>query len=138
MHQNLVAKFRMFVRMYERSTPQQLEEFAAKVKALPYKEFLKSEYWQLVRVAVFERESGAYCHWCGQGGADIHHKTYAHHGMEHKHLDDLVVMCRDCHRIHHTGGRLPHRRYRAMTMAERYAHDQEVETAKEREAAKKR
>ena len=32
---------------------------------------------------------------------DVHHKTYEHHGQEHRYLGDLVLLCRNCHSKFH-------------------------------------
>lgn len=34
-------------------------------------------------------------------GLNVHHNSYAHHGQEHKHLEDLVVLCNNCHKKFH-------------------------------------
>lgn len=32
---------------------------------------------------------------------NIHHSTYENHGDEAVHLDDLITVCRSCHKIIH-------------------------------------
>ncbi len=77
------------------STPEQL-------RAMPYEMFLSSPYWQYVRKIVFFNKfhgRDPHCTTCGAKGEvlDIHHLTYEHHGDEHNHLEDLMVVCRPCH-----------------------------------------
>lgn len=76
---------------------------------LPYDEFLDSPYW--LELSQWLKWIGEYiCEGCGQclyKGLEVHHKTYAHRGDEYPdHLDDLEVLCRDCHQRRHpeTGG----------------------------------
>lgn len=74
---------------------------------LPYAEFLESPYWlalsewikNLVEWTCEGCEVRGYC--CG---LDVHHKTYEHRGFEFPdHLEDLEVLCRDCHKKRHPG-----------------------------------
>ena len=32
---------------------------------------------------------------------NTHHKTYIHHGEEIDHLEDLIVLCQECHEKEH-------------------------------------
>ena len=80
-------------------------EQAAYNRSLPYKEFLRSEYWRHVRRFKTRR---AGCAFCGtrRKRLDIHHKTYEHRGDELNHLGDLIVLCGDCHKNRHISGEL--------------------------------
>jgi hypothetical protein len=49
---------------------------------------------------VIERAKGL-CERCGAKGFQVHHKTYAHRGQEDDHLEDLELLCIDCHAYHH-------------------------------------
>jgi len=73
---------------------------------LEYHEFLESPYW-LWLTRKLKMDADYRCQHCGrghisQGRLEVHHKTYLHRGFEYpNHLDDLVVLCWDCHkRIH--------------------------------------
>lgn len=56
---------------------------------------------------VFERD-GHQCTVCGRGrDLEAHHLTYAHHGDEKNHLEDLVTLCKCCHAATH--GKEPRR-----------------------------
>lgn len=69
--------------------------------ALPYKAFLRTPYWDIVRRLKL-KESGFNCELCARKGTlQVHHKTYAHHGNEHANLQDLIVLCRGCHAKFH-------------------------------------
>lgn len=85
---------------------------STKPELLPYDEFLDSPYWiwlSLWMKGLVEY----YCEGCerkfpSEKGLDVHHKTYTHRGFEFPdHLDDLIVLCRACHRRRHfpAGGR---------------------------------
>lgn len=79
------------------------EHDAKYLKALPYREFLKTDYWRSVKITVYTRRGRA-CSKCNakHGIVDLHHRSYAHHGEELKYLDDLIVLCRKCHKYAHT------------------------------------
>jgi hypothetical protein len=75
---------------------------------LPYRDFLNCRYW--LQLAVYLKfHAGFTCQICGKKpfplgqGLEVHHKTYAHRGCEYPdHLDDLEVLCRDCHASRHS------------------------------------
>jgi len=72
-----------------------------KLKALPYRDFLTTIYWQIVRNYVLYKR-GYSCELCNnKDSLNVHHKTYEHHGEEHLHLEDLIVLCRMCHSKFH-------------------------------------
>jgi|GEM_PF-4529996 len=71
------------------------------LKLLPYKEFLQSRYWEIVRNYV-RWKRGYTCELCASTEKlQVHHKTYEHHGEEHDYLDDLILLCSTCHSRHH-------------------------------------
>jgi hypothetical protein len=66
-----------------------------------YQDFLESPYWKTV-AAYVKWLRGGRCQMCeATANLHTHHKTYRHKGSEHKHLDDLVVVCAKCHGNHH-------------------------------------
>lgn len=68
---------------------------------LSYDEFLQSQYWQVVRKYILYK-NGCKCQLCSETKElHVHHKTYKHRGHEHKHLEDLIVLCSKCHARHH-------------------------------------
>lgn len=71
------------------------------LRLLPYKEFLATEYWKKVRIAVLTRD-GYKCMICSSKlFLNVHHDTYKNRGRELKHLGDLITLCRTCHKEHH-------------------------------------
>ncbi len=81
--------------------PEQIDLRAKDLLALPYKVFLQTDYWRLVREVVIKRDHGQ-CSICNKLGAiNVHHKTYAHRGQEHLHLEDLISLCHSCHQKFH-------------------------------------
>jgi hypothetical protein len=76
-----------------------IDIFNKKINKIRYREFLKTEYWEYVRMLKLKQQPKCKC------GADrllqVHHKTYEHHYNEHEHLEDLVVMCDICHKKEH-------------------------------------
>lgn len=68
---------------------------------LTYGDFLHSDYWNQVRVAVLKRDNYK-CIICKTTeNLQVHHNTYRHHFKEHLHLEDLDTLCRGCHKIYH-------------------------------------
>lgn len=69
----------------------------AKLRRLPYAEFLQSDYWKHVRKAVMARDEYK-CRVCGEGkGLQVHHENYKNHFRELTHLEDLITLCEPCH-----------------------------------------
>lgn len=78
-----------------------LDEMADKLKGKPYHTFLRSKYWSIVRKRVLIRD-GNKCIICkSENNLEVHHDNYKHHFREHRHLKDLMVLCRECHKEHH-------------------------------------
>lgn len=74
-----------------------VEKAQKRLKDMPYSEFLKTPYWKAIRAYVKDK-AGNKCSICGsKTRLQIHHKTYAHHGDELHHLQDLVCVCEKCH-----------------------------------------
>ena len=73
-----------------------------KLKSLTYNDFLQTAYWAHTR---YEKLSkiGYNCQLCGKKTKipNIHHNTYEHHGREMEYLDDLIVLCPECHKKFH-------------------------------------
>ena len=66
-----------------------------------YEDFLKSDYWKYVRGKKL-KDAHNKCQICGsKKSLNVHHNSYANHGQEYKHLEDLVVLCSECHKKFH-------------------------------------
>jgi 5-methylcytosine-specific restriction endonuclease McrA len=64
-----------------------------------YAKFLKSQEWQDQRRKVIARDHGK-CTNCGsRKRPQVHHKRYSVWG--HEPLEDLELLCRNCHRLAH-------------------------------------
>ena len=74
------------------------------LNSISYKEYLKTNHWKRVRKLAFKRAKYKceQCEQCGNKGVlHPHHKTYKNRGNEHNNLDDIIVLCEDCHsKIH--------------------------------------
>jgi hypothetical protein len=71
------------------------------IKSDSYADFLDSSYWHMIREAVIEVR-GARCELCAsERSIQVHHKTYEHHFQEHLHLQDLIILCDECHAKFH-------------------------------------
>lgn len=66
--------------------------------AMPYAEYLTTQHWRHMRALAIDRY-GVACALCNSSGSEVHHRTYERLGQER--LDDLIVLCRSCHKKHH-------------------------------------
>ena len=67
-----------------------------------YAEYLVSEHWKKLRAAKIA-ESGRICFYCKSTyHIQVHHMRYRS-SWEDAELEDLVVVCEDCHRKIHAG-----------------------------------
>lgn len=77
------------------------ETIAYYIKKLDYYDFLKTPYWKAISIIKF-KESNFKCQLCnGNLNLATHHKTYEHHGYEHLYIEDLIVLCKNCHEKFH-------------------------------------
>jgi hypothetical protein len=75
------------------------------LRSMPYKDFLKTQYWLAVSHHV--KTGRPWCALCCEpmaGPLQVHHRTYEHRGSEWVHLDDFTVLCGDCHETFHSKG----------------------------------
>lgn len=71
------------------------------LKAMPYPEFLETDYWKWVAKTVKDRD-GRRCVVCNSPfHIAAHHRSYKNHGLEHLFLGDLTTLCETCHTRHH-------------------------------------
>jgi len=70
-----------------------------------YKKYLKSTKWKTVRKRALKR-AGYVCQICNAKKCEphVHHRTYKNLGAER--MMDLVVLCKDCHRLFHGRGEI--------------------------------
>ena len=69
----------------------------------PYRRYTSQELknWEYLKAVLLEEMSG--CEACrSKARLELHHKTYINWGNETR--DDVVLLCRKCHRKVHTGG----------------------------------
>jgi len=78
------------------------DAFAEKAKCLTYKSFLKTAYWRIIVNFIHKKHNNT-CQICKAKGKPmaVHHKKYDNHGYEHLHVEDLTLLCKDCHRVVH-------------------------------------
>lgn len=75
-----------------------------KLRAMPYRLYLRTEHWQRIRKDVLQRAQYR-CQVCNASGlVDVHHRSYEHKGQER--YSDVIVLCRKCHELFHTTGKL--------------------------------
>ena len=64
-----------------------------------YTEYLKCPQWKLIRRLAIEAAGGR-CRLCNSTKAiEVHHRTYER--VYHERLDDLTVLCGECHGKYH-------------------------------------
>lgn len=70
----------------------------ARLKALPYREYLQSEHWMQFRAKILSRDHG--CRKCGSHKQlEVHHLTYDRLGEEQN--TDVISLCHRCHKAMH-------------------------------------
>lgn len=80
------------------------QEEIKQLKNMPYGDYLKTKHWEDVRRRALAR-SEYRCQVCNSPGPlDVHHRTYERRGNEN--YKDVVALCRDCHEIFHSEGKL--------------------------------
>jgi hypothetical protein len=87
-------KYYSFVKKY---TEEEIEE----LRVMPYVDYLETEHWKLLRMAVLER-MGRQCVICGNSHVEVHvhHLSYRRKG--HENINDLTCLCNECHKkVHH-------------------------------------
>ena len=92
-----ISSFYRVAALYAPKRRSNTDKKAKRRKKMSYEKFLNTPYWVEVRKVVLQRR-GCRCASCGaQDRLEVHHKTYEHRGDEMRHLELLVVLCRDCH-----------------------------------------
>lgn len=77
------------------------KEICIYIKNMAYKEFLKTPYWKAISWKA-KQKANFCCQLCNNSrGLETHHRTYETHGMEHANLEDLIVLCHNCHAKFH-------------------------------------
>lgn len=71
----------------------------SELRTMLYSEYLETPEWKEIRNKALKK-SGFKCSVCNRDDElNVHHKTYKNRGCEK--IDDLVVLCRNCHSIFH-------------------------------------
>lgn len=105
----ILRKLKLVLAKFPNCTPQEIwnalpilfwhEKIDAdSLRSIPYKEFLKTPYWMAVSDHV--KTMHPWCVLCTEPFAEpleVHHRTYIHRGSEWLYLDDLTVLCHECH-----------------------------------------
>jgi hypothetical protein len=77
----------------------------AALETMPYREYLETPEWAGKRVEALVRD-GWRCRVCNSSRSlVVHHRSYARRG--HERVQDLTVLCWQCHELFHEGGRMP-------------------------------
>lgn len=77
------------------------EKMIQELKAMPYKDYLNTEYWKKLRIYAL-KEANFSCKLCKKKGElHVHHSSYAHRGEGRHELKDLICLCSDCHSKFH-------------------------------------
>lgn len=83
----------------------------AMLRSLPYDEYLKTGHWQSVRDECNSRFWSRCAICASDRDLDVHHRTYENIGCERSY--DVVLLCRDCHGIFHSNGKILEKQYLA-------------------------
>lgn len=96
----LPKKIRKNIKTLHREMLTAIDTFNANIGKLRYAHFLETPYWKAVKKMKLKKQR--VCERCGTDRMlQVHHKTYFHHYDEHKWLEDLEVLCNDCHKAKH-------------------------------------
>ena len=96
-----ISSFYRVAAIYAPKRRNKTDKKARKRKKMPYAEFLQTDYWKKVRETMLDRADYR-CHKCkAQEHLQVHHISYEHRGDEMRHLELLVVLCRECHKDVH-------------------------------------
>lgn len=80
------------------------DERLAALRSMPYSDYLQTPEWRLVRECALDA-AGRRCQVCNTGdGLEVHHRAYERRGREV--LEDVTVLCRECHGQFHARGKL--------------------------------
>jgi hypothetical protein len=80
------------------------DERLAALRSMPYADYLETPEWFTVRMTALA-VAGGRCEVCNtEAPLDVHHRTYDRLGEEV--LEDLSVLCRECHERFHAHGQL--------------------------------
>lgn len=86
--------------VYETEKKKYPPEYIQKLKNMPYKSYLQTPHWKRVRRAAYGK-FGRVCFACGteEKTIHVHHLSYKNRGQEN--MDDLMLLCKDCHKMVH-------------------------------------
>lgn len=72
------------------------------IGGMSYHDFLLTPYWKGI-AHIVKHKAKYKCEFCySSDNLNVHHKTYAHHGLEHKYYkSDLICLCQNCHSKFH-------------------------------------
>ena len=94
------SNFMPMYQFFDAQPREHREQFVAMSKSMENAAFEKTIYWGIVsgwKVLLQDR-----CESCSiPSRLIVHHLSYEHRGEEHLHLEDLKVLCRDCHAAIH-------------------------------------
>ena len=89
------------IKLREYALKYKSEDVIRYIKRMPYKKFLATPYWKII--SAFQKYYFDYkCVMCGSKlSLNVHHTTYENHGEEAFHLEDLLTVCNNCHKMIH-------------------------------------
>lgn len=80
---------------------------AIHIQDMSYQKFLKTPYWKAIAAHV-KYKAGYRCQICNSArNLSTHHRNYEIHGFEHAYMQELTVLCQDCHDRFHDRLRKP-------------------------------
>lgn len=79
-----------------------IQEDLQKLKTIPYQEYLETDHWKYIRKLALRRAQYK-CSLCGKDKIQlhVHHNSYEHRGEEQNHLENIIVICSECHAKFH-------------------------------------
>lgn len=74
----------------------EMDEIKDYIHKIGYQQYLKTPLWNAV--AEYKKQRTKHCQLCGTvNNLNVHHSSYNHIGFEIYNLNDLIVLCKECH-----------------------------------------
>ena len=94
------STFAPMVAFFENEPKEHQLEFIGASNAMPNSRFERTVYWGIISGHIVSRDKR--CMNCASPSSlHVHHLTYEHRGQEHRFLNDLRALCRQCHTAQH-------------------------------------
>jgi hypothetical protein len=88
----------------------EFRSFLRSIGFASYDAYLASELWMKIRKKVMARTNGL-CSRCWNRASQVHHYAYTEDNLKGENLVGLEALCRQCHKVEHSGCDLDARKW---------------------------